>query len=382
MPSSFTIGRIAGIRIGIHYTWLLAFALITWSLASYFPTTVRATTPLTYWLMGGFAAVLLFASVLLHELSHSLVARRRGLQVDSITLFIFGGVSNLSTEPTRASDELLVALVGPFTSLALAGACLILNRWIAGGVAGALLGYLGAANLVLGVFNLVPGFPLDGGLVLRGAWWAASDDLRQATRVASLAGQIIGYLLVAFGFVTLLGGDLLGGVWIAFIGWFLTSAAHSSREVQALQAALSGIPVSSVMDLAPPRCSPQSTVEAFVFRCAVEHNQRAALVVEDEHVMGLVTVADVKHLPRERWSVTPLAQIMSRPPLALVAPTTELAEALELMVSSGVHQLPVMDSGRIVGMIARADILQVLQIRTEIDPRQRDAGSLASRPAA
>jgi len=369
MPSSFTVGRIAGIRIGIHYTWLFAFALISWSLASYFPTTLRSATPLTYWLMGGCAALLLFASVLLHELSHSLVARRRGLKVDSITLFIFGGVSNLSSEPTRPSDEFLIAVVGPLTSLALGGACWVLNQWLAGGVGGALLGYLSFANLVLGVFNLVPGFPLDGGRVLRGAVWAATGDVRRATRVASFTGQTIGYLLVLFGVVTLLGGDLLGGVWIAFIGWFLTAAAHNSSQSQALRAALSEIRVRSFMDPAPPRCSPQATVETFVFHWAVPHGQRAVLVVEDEQLVGLVTVADVKEVPRSRWSLTPLAQIMSRPPLATVAPTTDLAEALELMLARRVHQLPVLDGSRIAGMITRAEILQVLQIRTELDPQ-------------
>src|SRR5579871_521708 len=168
MPSSFSLGRIAGIRIGIHYTWLLAFALIAWSLAaSYFPSVLPDAGPLTYWLMGIAGALLLFASVLLHELSHSLVARRLGLHVDSITLFIFGGVSNLSSDATRPWDEFVVAVVGPLTSLALAGVCWILGQVLAdgAGVAGALLAYVGFANAVIGLFNLVPGFPLGGGRV-------------------------------------------------------------------------------------------------------------------------------------------------------------------------------------------------------------------------
>jgi Zn-dependent protease/predicted transcriptional regulator len=378
MPSSFTVGRVAGIRIEIHYTWLFGFALITWSLASYFPSTVRAAPSVTYWMMGACAALLLFASVLLHELSHSFVARQRGLRVDSITLFIFGGVSNLSSEPTRPGDELLVAVVGPLTSLALGAMCWVLTSASVGGVAGALLGYLSLANLVLGVFNLIPGFPLDGGRVLRGAVWAASGDLRLATGVASFTGQTIGYLLMVFGVVTLLGGDLLGGAWMALIGWFLTMAAQASRQTQAVREALCEIPVSSIMDEAPRRCSPQATVEVFVLQCVTARAQRAALVMDGEQLMGMVTVSDVKKMPRARWALTQLARIMSCPPLATVAPATNLAYALELMQARGVQQLPVLEGERVVGMITRPDIQQVLQFRTELDPLRPDKPRMQS----
>jgi Zn-dependent protease/CBS domain-containing protein len=320
--------------------------------------------------------------VLLHELSHSLVAQRRGLHVDSITLFIFGGVSNISSEPTRPSDEFFVALVGPLASLVLGGACWVVDQWLAPGIGRALLGYLSFANLVLGVFNLVPGLPLDGGRVLHAAVWAFTRDLQRATRVASLTGQTLGYLLVMFGFVALLGGDILGGLWIAFIGWFLSGAAANSRQSQTLHAALSSIAVGSVMDQAPPCCNQRTTVETFVFQYAVEHGHRAVLVVEDAQLVGLASVADVKHIPREAWPQTELADIMSRPPLATVAPTTDLAEALELMVARGVHQLPVVVDHHISGMITRAAILQVLQVRTELDQRVLSGDGLESSPRA
>src|SRR6266496_257782 len=208
VKSSFRIGRVAGIAIGIHYTWLFAFLLITWSLAvGYFPAVVVGVSAGTHWLLGAIAALLLFGSVLLHELSHSLVARGRGLKVDSITLFIFGGVSNLSTEATSPGDEFLVAMVGPLSSFVLAGVFWLLGQSLSpSSPIGAVLGYLAFVNLLLGGFNLVPGFPLDGGRVLRSLVWAATGNMRRATLVASYAGQAVGWLLIISGLASLLGG--------------------------------------------------------------------------------------------------------------------------------------------------------------------------------
>ena len=232
MRATFTLGRIAGIRVGIHQTWLLAFALISWTLAvGYFPESLPRQGLVIYIVLGVVGSLVLFGSVLVHELSHSLVARRRGLSVDSITLFIFGGVSNLKTEATTPGDEFLVAVVGPLTSLVLAAIAWALHEVLVGSnaIGGALLGYAAAANLVLGLFNLVPGFPLDGGRVLRSVVWVATGSLRRATRTASYVGQTIGYLLVVLGVFSLLGGEVLNGVWIAFIGWFLSAAADGAE---------------------------------------------------------------------------------------------------------------------------------------------------------
>jgi Zn-dependent protease len=370
MSGSFSIGRVAGIRIGIHYTWLLAFALIAWSLtAGYFPTVLPDAGPLIYGMTGIAGTLLLFASVLLHELSHSLVARQRGLQVDSITLFVFGGVSGLSNEPTRPRDEFLVAVVGPLTSLVVAGVC-----WLVGfvlvegvGIGGALLGYVGFANAVLGVFNLVPGFPLDGGRVLRAILWAMTGSLRQATRIASHIGQGIGYLLVLLGVLLLLDGDVVSGLWLAFIGWFLSEAAQAMRQEHALREALSGIPVSTVMDTQPPIVGPKTSVEELVFDHAVQRGERAVLVVDRGHLLGLVTLADVKKVQRDTWSVTQLEEIMSRAPLQTVTPDTDLTAVLESMMRHSIHQLPVVAGERVVGMVSRAEILGMLRVRDELD---------------
>jgi Zn-dependent protease len=223
MKSSIRLGRAAGIDVGIHYTWLFAFALIAWSLAAgYFPSTAPALATTTYWLLGVAAALALFASVLIHEFSHSLVALARGLRVHSITLFIFGGVSNIAGEAERAIDEFLIAVVGPLSSFVLAGVF-----WAAGRTAvldgtplGAFIGYLASVHLILGLFNLVPGFPLDGGRVLRSILWASTGSLRRATQIASYVGQGFGFLLIFWGVSRLLGGDVFGGIWTAFIGWF------------------------------------------------------------------------------------------------------------------------------------------------------------------
>jgi Zn-dependent protease/predicted transcriptional regulator len=366
---SFTLGRIAGVRIGIDYTWLLAFALVSWSLAAgYFPQVLPGEAVLTYWTLGTVGALMLFACVLLHELSHSLVARRRGLHVDSITLFIFGGVSNLSSEMSRPGDEFVVAVVGPLTSLALAGIASLVGQSLASGnaVIGALLGYLAFANAMLGAFNLVPGFPLDGGRLLRAAVWAISGSLRQATTIASYTGQTLGYLLVLLGVSTLLGGDGLSGLWMVLIGWFLSGAAASTREEQVAREVLSGIAVSTVMDTTPPVASPRISVESFVFECAVLHGHRAVLVIQADHLLGLVTLADVHKVEREAWTTTPLEEIMSTPPLWTVTPESDLAVALELMVTHSIHQLPAVTAGHVVGMINRADILRMLQLRDQL----------------
>src|SRR5947207_14338893 len=232
MQSTIRIGRIAGIEIGLHYTWLFAVVLIAWSLSvGYFPSVLPALGAATYWALGILAALLLFVSVLLHELSHSLVARARGLQVDSITLFIFGGVSNLQSEALTARDEFLVAVVGPVSSLVLAGIFWLLSQGMAvSSAAAALFGYLALVNVLLGVFNLIPGFPLDGGRVFRSLVGGATGDMRRATVVAAYAGQAVGWLLILWGFVRLLSGDFFGGLWTAFIGWFLNNAAEATRH--------------------------------------------------------------------------------------------------------------------------------------------------------
>jgi Zn-dependent protease/CBS domain-containing protein len=369
MRSSLTLVRIGGIRIGIHYTWVLAFALIAWSLAEgLFADGLPGQGRLTYWLMGAVGALLLFASVLAHELSHSFIARMRGLQVDSITLFIFGGVSNLSSEVSRPFDEFLVAIVGPACSLVVAALAWVLRQALPPGpsVGATLLEYVAVANTVLGVFNLMPGFPLDGGRVLRGMVWAVTGSLRQATQIASYVGQFTGFGLILFGLSELLGGYVLTGLWIAFIGWFLNGAAESTRREYTFREALTGIPIRSIMDPAPPTVGPDIMVQQFVFDFAVRRGVRAVLVTDGPHLVGLASLSDAEHIHQEAWPTTPVGSIMTRAPLLTVTPDDDLVVALELMANHSVHQLPVVSDGQVVGLITRAEILSILQVRDEL----------------
>ncbi len=232
MKSSLRLGAIAGIEIGVHHTWLLAVGLITWSLATMlFPSYYPRWDARAYWLVGAVAALLLFVCVLLHELSHSLVARALGMPVAGITLFIFGGVSNIRGEADEPGDEFWMAVVGPLTSLALAGLAWLLALGLrhAGTPVVAVLNYLATVNFLLALFNLVPGFPLDGGRILRSLLWAVTGDLRKATRIAARIGQAIAALFISGGVVLSFQAPL-NGIWLVFIGWFLLSAAQASTR--------------------------------------------------------------------------------------------------------------------------------------------------------
>jgi Zn-dependent protease len=369
VKNTIRLGRVAGIDVAIHYTWLFAFALIAWSLAAgFFPSTAPNLGTLTYWLLGIAAALALFASVLVHEFSHSLVALARGLRVHSITLFIFGGVSTIAGEAERALDEFLIAVVGPVSSFVLAGLFWVIGRapGLDGTPPGAFVGYLASVNLILGLFNLVPGFPLDGGRVLRSIVWASTGSLRRATQVASYVGQGFGFLLIFWGVARLLGGDVFGGLWTAFIGWFLNNGAESTRQQQALTEDLRGVGVAQVMDPRPATASPNMTVHEFVFDHVVRRGERALLVAEAGQLLGIVTITDARELPRELWDATPVRRIMSSVPLKTVPLDADLATALQLMVEDTLNQVPVVQAGRTVGLLRREDLLRYLQLRDKL----------------
>ncbi len=369
MASSFKLGRIAGIQIGIHYTWLLIFTLVTWSLAQgFFPANYPGWAEATYWLVGAVSALALFASVLVHELSHSFMARSRGVEVDSITLFIFGGVSNLKTETEKPKDEFLISIVGPLTSFALAGLFWAADRWLVPGNTplGVMLAYLTMVNVLVGGFNLVPGFPLDGGRVLRSIIWGASGNLRKATQIASAVGQGFGFLLILWGVSQMFGGAFLNGLWTVFIGWFLNNAAEMTRRQQVQREDLRGVSVEALMDLEPPLAPPGMSVREFVFEHVLRRDERAALLVDGGRLLGIASISDAKKVPREDWDATPLGRIMTPAPLKTIAPETDLSQALELLVDGELNQLPVVRDGQLVGLLSRADVLRFLQLRAEL----------------
>jgi Zn-dependent protease len=254
MPGSLRIGKIAGIDIYIHVSWIIILVLLTVSLAiGWFPQLYPGQSTATYWIVSLIAALLLFVSVLLHELAHSLVARRRGLPVKNITLFIFGGVSNIEQEPKDPGIEFQVAVVGPLTSLLIGAACFLLQLPLRGtnSPLEEILYYLAVTNVLLGVFNLIPAFPLDGGRVLRSIIWKISGSMRQATRAASLTGQVIAYLFILLGIWLFFTVSILDGIWIGFIGWFLLSSAQSANSQVMLASVFNGVTVGEVMNPKP-----------------------------------------------------------------------------------------------------------------------------------
>jgi Zn-dependent protease len=298
--------RIRGIPVRIDFGWLLIFALISWSLASgYFPYVLPSQSPAAYWVQGFVAALLLFASVLLHELAHALVAIGHGVPVGGITLHIFGGVSQLDSEPETPRAELLIAIAGPLASFAIAGGAYGIGRILAGPHwADALAGYLVAVNLVVGLFNLLPAFPLDGGRVLRAALWAWRGRLDWSTRVASRVGSAFGLGMVAVGAVRALTGEAMGGLWLALIGLFVYQAARSSYELIRVRARLEGLRVHEVMNTAPSvleAARPEHAVSPRdsawqAFLTIARHGRGRVAVLDGELLVGVVTRRDLQHL--------------------------------------------------------------------------------------
>ncbi len=372
MQSSFRLGKIMGIEIGVHYTWLIVFALITWSLAVSFPQQFPGWSPITYWIVGATSALLLFASVLVHELAHSIVAIRAGLPVSSIVLFIFGGVSNISREPQRPSDELYMSIVGPATSLILGiifGILLFSLRGVSPEIT-AILFYLTFTNIALAIFNLIPGFPLDGGRVLRAIVWWLTGNLLRATRIATIAGQLTGYILILGGLLWAFAGNFLGGIWLAIIGWFLTNAAEASYRQVALQDVFRRFRVRELMNPHPVTVQPWDTLEDVVNNYILQRNVRALPVVENGELVGLITLADVREVPQQQWGEVPVKDVMKRTTeLHTVSPDSDLGQVLRSMAEEDINQLPVVVGNRLVGLLSRSQIMRFLQVREELGLR-------------
>lgn len=367
MPGSFRIGKIAGIEISVHVSWLIIFVLLTWALATgWFARLSPGWPRSTYWLISALASLLLFGSVLVHELAHSLVARARGLPVKNITLFIFGGVSNIEREPHSPGVEFQMALVGPLMSLLLGGLALLLLWAIRGGTSplAAVLRFLGVMNILLGLFNLIPGFPLDGGRVLHSIVWRVSGSARSATRVATFVGQLIAYLLIFAGILLFFAGDLFDGIWFGFIGWFLLSAAQAANTQATLAAMFKGVTVGEVMNPNPATVPANISLQKLVDEFLLPHGWRSACVLQGDQLAGLISLSDVRHIPREHWAQTPVGFAMvPLEKLHVVSPEQSFNEVLPLMVTQDVNQVPVVARGRLVGVLNREDVMRFIEIR-------------------
>ncbi|MDD5311735.1 MAG: site-2 protease family protein [Dehalococcoidia bacterium] len=369
MKGSLRIARIAGIDVAVHYTWLFIFFLITWSLAAaYFPAEYPGWSTPVYWITSIVAALLLFVSVLLHELAHSLVAKSRGLPVKSITLFLLGGISNLESEPKEPGLEFIVAIAGPLSSLALAAIFWGVDSTglTALSPVKATTDYLVTINVLLAAFNILPGFPLDGGRVLRSIIWGATGNLKQATNIASIVGQAFGWLMIALGVFWSLAGNLMNGIWLVLIGWFLNSAAESARRELELRSLWLNVRVASVMNDRPETIGSAAPVEKLVNEIYIKRGLRTAPVVDDGRLVGIVTLTDVRKIPQSAWDVTPVSQAMTRSPLYTVKPDDNMSLAVNLMAEHGVNQLPVVTEDRLVGLLCRADVIRYVQVHHEL----------------
>ena len=370
MPGSFRLGKIAGIDIYAHLSWFIVLVLLTWSLASgWFVQLFPGWSTTTYWITAFISALLLFVCVLLHELAHSVVAQVHGLTVKNITLFIFGGVASIKEEMKRPGIEFQIAVVGPFTSLFLATIAFLLAWPFRGSNSPteAVLDYLAAANFLLGVFNLIPGFPLDGGRVLRSIAWKITGNIQKSTRIASYAGQAMAFVFILLGIAAFFTGNFFNGLWSIFIGWFLLNAAQTANTQILLQNTLQGVPVDKVMNPRPVAVPANISLQKLVDEYFVPQGLQAAPVVQGEYLAGLITLTDIARVGRERWAYMPVGHVMRLlEQVYITTPEQPLHDLLEVMVTRGINQIPVVQDGRLVGLLSRESILCYLQVRENL----------------
>lgn len=370
--SGVKLTKILGIEIWVDYSWLVIFALVTWSLAAgLFPEQYPGLTTSSYWIMGAFAAILLFVCVLLHELSHSYVAGKSGIDVPRITLFIFGGVAQIAEEPKDPKIELNVAVAGPICSLLLA-----LLFWILGKselVSSnipilAILKYLTFINIALAIFNLVPGFPLDGGRILRAYLWNRSGDIRKATHTVSRIGSGFGIALIILGLVNFFWGNFIGGIWLVFIGMFLNQASKSGYRMTLAKETLGGVKVKDIMTAnvisVPGSISINELVNKYfhhyIFICFPVVDERGEL-------LGLVSLKQVKNVPKALWDEKTVNEIMMKEPdFTILSPNDDVLEAVNLIMTNELGRAPVAEARKLVGIITRRDIMTFLSIRYEL----------------
>jgi Zn-dependent protease/CBS domain-containing protein len=368
LRNSFRLFTVRGIEVGVHYSWLIIFALVTWSLSAFdLPHRLPSLPAIEYWILGAVTALLLFASVLIHELAHSFVALARGLKARSITLFIFGGVSSLGGDAKSASTEFLVAIVGPLTSFVLAGISLGIALAVDERRVSLIASYLLSINLVLGVFNLIPGFPLDGGRVLRAILWTAMGDVRRATEWAANGGKLVAYTMFAIAIWLILNDDFLQGIWLAAIAWFLHNAASASVQQLVFETRLRKVRAGDIVRPDEVTVPPGITIAELVDQYLLPGNRRAVAVTDNGRLVGIVTVSDVQRVPPEARGHATVAEIMSKDGLVTVRADQRVQDAVEILAERDLGQVPVVDGGRVVGLLTRSDVMRQLQLREALD---------------
>jgi Zn-dependent protease/predicted transcriptional regulator len=366
--------RLLGFEVRIDLSWLILAVLVVWSLSLYyFPYRYKNLSGQTYWLMGVVGALGLFISIIVHEFSHSLVARKFGMPMKGITLFIFGGAAEMGDEPPSAWAEFMMAVVGPISSIFIAVA--LLGIYSAGQALGlpqsvnGVVGYLVYINVILAAFNLLPGFPLDGGRILRSVLWGLKKNLRWATRISSRIGAGFGIALIVLGVLIVIKGDFISGMWFFLIGMFLQSAAKMSYQQLVTRKALEGEPVRRFMRTNPLTVPPSLSIEDLVEDYIYKHHFKMFPIVEaSDKLMGCVTTRDVKEVPREAWGLRTVGEIATQcTPENTVAPDEDAMQALSRMSRNGFSRLMVVENGRLVGVIALKDMLRFLSLKVELE---------------
>ena len=370
MRPQIKLGRIRGIEIGLHYSWFVIALLIAFSLASHFHQVSPGWNVALVWSAAIITSCLFFFTLLLHELAHSLLAISRGLRVRAITLFALGGVSQIESDAKDAKSEFWIAIVGPLTSFVIGFVLLGIARaggWTMGSEPGnpviAVLLWLGYINVALAVFNMIPGFPLDGGRVLRAIIWWVTRNAERATRGAAWIGEVVAFLFIIYGVFRFFVGANFGGLWMAFIGWFLLDAARSSYVQVGLVAGLRDHRVSEIMERDCASVAGYLSVRDFVDEYLLHSGHRCFVVTQDHHAAGVVTAAEARKVSRDRWEQTSLQSVM-RPldQMLRVPPDMPVLKALELMSREKVDELAVTSNGKLEGIFSRAQVMRFLQI--------------------
>jgi len=371
---SFRIGKLLGIPIDVDLSWIVVFVLVAYSIGvGYFSAFFPWLRPGTNLLLGVIATALFFGTLLAHELAHSYVARKAGIPIAGITLFIFGGVARMKDEPATPGDEFRMAIAGPATSLAAAAAFGLLGA-IAGKTTllGAVFTYVAIANILVGLFNLLPGFPLDGGRVFRSFLWYTTGNLRRATRISSLLGQALGWMMIIGGISSFLGGNMLGGVWLVFLGWFLNNAAQTAYRQLQMRRAFEGLLVEDVMTLGVEAVTPETTVEDIVRDYFLRTHADVYPVVKNDSLLGIVRLDEVRDLPQHDWPLVQVSRIAKPVEDALLTGTKEpVWNVLIRMGEQNQSTIFVMDGGRLVGSVRQEYLAKLLKFRMGVEEPHR-----------
>ena len=367
MRGNVSLGRVFGIPLRLHYTWFIIFALVTSSLVLY-PLVEPPYPPIEQRIiLGILTSLLLFASIITHELAHSILAIRNNIPVKEITLFVFGGVSQITKEATRPRTELLIAIVGPLTSLALAGIFYGLHLLLTG-LAASLMQWLALINVALAVFNLIPGFPLDGGRILRALIWQRTDDYHKATRIASKVGQGVAYAFMAGGLALMIVVRELwfNGLWFILIGWFLRNAARASYQQVLLRDAFIGVTARQLTDYGCPLIPPHLNLMELAQQYILPTGRSCFPISLGAELEGMVTLQQLKKVPRTRWAITSVQDIMTPASKLKVAyPDQDILSVLQEMNGENANHIPVIEAGKVIGIINREDIARFLRTRAD-----------------